>query len=77
MTGTQKTSDIFSLRNGTGRVIDVVLEPWGDVRQLAPDRKVAITSANGMLDRLELELENDRLVIYGSEGSLLEFTETP
>jgi hypothetical protein len=49
--------------------MQLVIEPWGTVYHIEPDTELTVHAQGPDTGRLMIDVLNDRVVVYGWEGS--------
>ena len=64
------------VKNWRNDRIRLVIEPWADEYDLAPKGRRAVRMTGPESVEIEITVEDDRIVIYGWEGSILDGDDT-
>ncbi len=67
----------FRVRNDRPHAQQLVLEPWGDVRELAAGEAVVLNVTGSGRREIEIELSDVGIVFYGSAGDVIDIVADP
>ena len=59
------------IRNGQSVAMEFVLEPWGDVYDMAPSEEYVVIFTGPVPAEPEVDLMDDSVTVYGWTGSMV------